>query len=458
MRALWFALTLTFFGTTSAHAQCCPGYTAASVCNGVTLTKSRWCIQNDVPNAQNALPKAFCNYGDKVVATLEEVFNIEAKEIVEYELDSKTGGAHTGTACSNLGVGVAYDAFSGSAYGANGFWGYVLSLHESINVWTGLASGGWPTDWWADHQSAFPNMIDFHAMSKIGTDNADANLTKAAAAQKKRFYPGGDTADAKVVALDNVFGIMPGGDGFAGFSKMFRLLTNDGIKWDGLGVENPDVKRSEYVVAYMSLAAGQSVLDMLKGPGDNGGGNICNGTADGTAGDKPYTCSQDKVDAIATAHCSAIANGKKTADVDALKSGKYAQVASASCVSGCPSECGCDDAGQCVPSWLARVAPPRDAGTGATIDAGLATLDGGSSVNVRDGGTPAGHDAGGTSRDAGAGSASGESDDDDDGPVPRDRDDGCGCQTMTPAAHLRGLASALGFALLLVLRNRRRRS
>jgi hypothetical protein len=354
---------------TNAQAQCCPGYTLATSCAGANLTKSRWCIQSTAPTGQAALPAAFCTYGDKVVTTLEMLFNIPAKSVFEYELDTQTGGAHTGTACG-YGDGVAYDAFVGTAYGATGFWGYLLSLHEAINVWTGMASSGWPTDWWADHQSAFPNLMDFHVMNTIGVANNDQNLIKAAAAQKKRFYPGGDSADAKVVALDNVFALMPGGDGYAGFSHMFAMQTGDGVKWDSLGVPNPDVKRSEYVVAYMSLAAGQSVLKTLQGPGANGGGNICNNTPDGTAADKPYTCSAANVDAIATAHCSVAANGKKTADLQALRSGNYATVPAGPCGATCPGECACDGANHCVAAWLGKVAPsdggaPDSGGTGA---------------------------------------------------------------------------------------------
>ena len=353
----------------AARAQCCPGYTLATACANTTLTKSRWCIQNTAPGGQAALPAAFCSYGDKVVMTLETLFNIPAKSTFEFELDTATGGAHTGTGCANLGDGVAYDAFAGSAYGATGFWGYLLSMHEAINDWTGMASSGWPTDWWADHQSAFPNLMDFHIMNTIGVENNDPNLVKAAAAQKKRFYPNGDSADAKVVALDNVFMLMPGGDGYAGFSHMFALQTADGVKWDGLGVPNPDVKRSEYVAAYMSLAAGQSVLKTLQGPGANGGGNICNGTPDGTTDDKPYTCASANVDAIATAHCAANANGKKTADMLALRGGDYASVPSGPCGATCPSECACDAQSHCVAPWLGTK-PASDGGTSGAGTAG----------------------------------------------------------------------------------------
>jgi hypothetical protein len=80
--------------TSIARAQCCPGYNLATACAGQTLTKS------------------FCAYGDKVISTLEEVFNIPAPSTFEFELDTQTGGAHTGTACQNLGDGVAFDAFA----------------------------------------------------------------------------------------------------------------------------------------------------------------------------------------------------------------------------------------------------------------------------------------------------------------------------------------------------------
>src|SRR5258706_13674478 len=133
------AFAILLLPAANARAQCCAGYALATACSGVTLTKSRWCIQSTVPTGQSALPQAFCSYGDKVVTTLETVFNIKAPSTFEYELDTQTGGAHTGTGCGALGDGVAYDAFVGSAYGATGFWGYLLSLHEAINDWTGMS-------------------------------------------------------------------------------------------------------------------------------------------------------------------------------------------------------------------------------------------------------------------------------------------------------------------------------
>jgi len=445
----------------AAKAQCCPGYSLATACSGVTLTKSRWCIEDTVPTGQAALTTEFCAYGDKVIGTLEEVFNIPAPEVFEFQLDAQTGGAHTGTSCNHLGDGVAYDGFSGSAYGAKGFWGYLLALHEAINDWTGMSSPGWPTDWWADHQSAFPNLMDFHVMDKIGVENNDQNLIKAAAAQKKRFYPGGDSADPKVVALDNVFAAMPNGDGYAGFSQMFKLQSADGVRWDNLGVPNPDVKRSEYVVAYMSLAARQNVLSILQGPGANGGGAICNNTPDGTANDKPYTCDAVHIETIATAHCAIAANGKPQADLMKLKGGNYTNIPSGPCGATCPVECGCDASDHCVASWLGANGAAGAGGQGgsggraANAGAGGASAGAGGRAGVagrggagRGGAGGAGGNAGaasaGRSGSGGAAAVSGSAGNPSgsggasgasvvaDGGTDADRDDeGCGCRTLS---------------------------
>src|SRR5262245_19165850 len=106
-RARWAVGLMTLGATVTlsrgAAAQCCPGYSLATACADVELTKARWCIEDTVPSGQAALPREFCAYGDKVISTLERTFNIPANGVFEFELDAKTGGAHTGTACSNPG-------------------------------------------------------------------------------------------------------------------------------------------------------------------------------------------------------------------------------------------------------------------------------------------------------------------------------------------------------------------
>lgn len=119
-----------------AHAQCCTGFTQQ--CAG---TKSMWCVQNGAP--AGTLPQAFCPYGDQVVSELETLFDIQAPKTFEFDvLWPPTGGAQTPTACGTFGNAVTGDAFTGSAYNVTGFWGYLLSLHEAINQWTGLSTPG----------------------------------------------------------------------------------------------------------------------------------------------------------------------------------------------------------------------------------------------------------------------------------------------------------------------------
>jgi hypothetical protein len=412
-----FAFMLTIADL--ADAQCCPDYTPSTSCTN--LTKTRWCIANDAPNGFGTatLPEAFCSYGEQVVSTLEMVFNIEAPKTFEFDLmtcessggnnckpGQSTGYAQTPTSCGTFGNAVTYDAFTGNAYDTQYFWGYLLSLHEAINQWTGLASGGWPTDWWADHQSAFPNLMDFHIMNLVGTNTQDQNLLTGAAAQKTRFYPGGDSADPKVVALDNVYRMMPDMNGLAGFSKVFSLATDDKISWGNVG-PNPSQKLSEYVIAYMALVVGKAggqVLKTVQGPSANGGGNICDGTSDGQ-GDPTYMCSEADVDAIATAHCALAANGRPTSDSTAYGMGNFDSVTMGPCGANCPAECGCDTSTMnCVAPWLGTTS-----GTGSSSGSGGAASGGtgASSGSTGTSGASAGASGSSTSTSGGAGAGSG---------------------------------------------------
>ena len=412
-----FAIMLTV--AEIADAQCCPDYTPSTSCTN--LTKTRWCIANDAPNGFGTatLPEVFCAYGEQVVSTLEMVFNIEAPKTFEFDLmtcessggksckpGQSTGYAQTPTSCGTFGNAVTYDAFTGNAYATQYFWGYLLSLHEAINQWTGLASGGWPTDWWADHQSAFPNLMDFHIMSLVGMNTQDQNLLTGAAAQKARFYPGGDSADSKVVALDNVYGMMPDMNGLAGFSKVFSLVTADKISLGDVG-SNPSQKLSEYVIAYMGLAVGKDggqVLKTVQGPSAHGGGNICNGTSDGQ-GDPTYMCSEADIDSIATAHCALAANGRPTSDSTAFGMGNFNGVTMGPCGASCPAECGCDTSSMnCVAPWLGTTSGP-----GSTSDSGGVAFGGTgtSSGSTATSGASAGASGSPTSTSGGTGAGSG---------------------------------------------------
>jgi MYXO-CTERM domain-containing protein len=467
--AVAFLATSTF--ALHAHgATCCPGFTQQ--CAG---TKSVWCVQNGAP--AGTLPQAFCAYGDHVVDELETLFNIKAPSTFEFDVEwPSNGGAHTGTDCSTFGDGVTGDAFKGDAYGATGFWGYLLALHEAINDWTGMSTPGWPTDYWADHVSAFPNEMDWRIMGTLGASLGDPNLSAASVGQKARFWPGGDSEDSRVQMFDAMFMLPKMGNGYEGFSRIFSWIQGDGISLDDVssGGANPDQRRSEYVAAYLSLGAGQSVLSIMQTPASGYAADktwpVCAGKWDGVSGDPnpSYTCSESNIDAIATAHCSIAANGKPAADLKSLQSGDYAAVKSGQCGAACPSECGCKTStNECVAPWLAD-APPNDAGAppkdaGGSSGGGSGSSSSGSSGSSSGSGgsgssSGAGHDGGGIGPGAdggGTGSSSGLSD--TGGPS---SSSGCGCTTpgrSGDGSQLPELLAGGALAAVALVRMRRRR-
>lgn len=337
--------------------------------------KSVWCVENALTAKYGAFPHAFFSYGDAVVDELSLTFAVPPEGVYTFEASVPTGGAHTGSECCGLGVTVTGDAFYNSGYGVKGYWGYLLSLHEMINDWTGQVTSGWPTDFWADHISAFPNSMDWHIMGTLGAKLSDANLSAASVAQKKRFYPGGDSADPRVVAFDQIFAL-PGYD-YAGFNRVFGFVKHDKLSWDGLGVANPDAKRTEYVIAYLSLGARTPVTKILQAA------HVGDGTVDGK-GDAPYVVSDANIDAIASAHCALVAAAAQGVDVgsaaSAFRSGNYAAVTVAGkCGAGCPAECGCkSSADRCVAPWLADAPSAPDAGDDGAVEDAATAPDAGS--------------------------------------------------------------------------------
>ena len=466
VHAIAAAFGLAFLPASDAYAQtvqCCSGFTQQ--CAG---TKSIWCVQNGAP--AGTLPQAFCPYGDEVVTELEALFNIQAPQTFEFDVEwPPTGGAQTPTACGTFGNAVTGDAFTGQGEGnITGFWGYLLSLHEAINQWTGLSSGGWPTDFWADHVSAFPNEMDWRIMGTLGAKLNDANLTASSPVQKARFWPGGDSEDSRVQMFDNMFILPNMGDGYDGFSRIFSYVQKDNVSWDAVATNgaNPDERRSEYVAAYLSLGTGQSVLPIMQNPGAgyNSGKSwpVCAGKWDGVSGDPgdpsaspattAYTCSESNIDAIATAHCSiaaaTAAGTDETADLKAFRAGNFGGVtAQGKCGAGCPSECGCKTSSDlCVAPWLADAL--ADGGAGTPGSSGGATDDGGAS----------GSSSGGTASGSGGSSSGGGSEGTGGTGATPAGSSGCGCSAIAAREEAGGsaLMTFAAFVGLAFVRARKR--
>ncbi len=319
-----------------------------------------WCVNPGIWASNQHDIEKFFPYGDKVILKLEELFAVVPTDLpYTIEVTEANGGAMTP---SNYGPGCAVtgDAFFNDFGGVQGYWGYLLVLHELINQWTGLVTGGWPTDWWADHRSPFPNSMDEQIMRTLGE-------TRAADAQHNRFAdPQSGDYDPEVVMFNEHFDAY----GFAGLRRAFQLIKNDGLSWGDLrdppayqdqtefGSGNPSKLLSNYVTAYLSLGAGADVTAKFLAR---------------TVGQKPpnwdhewqdTSPSSAEVTAIAGAHCAIGAAAKAGQNVSAarsaLRKGDFAGAtvaATSNCMQYCPSECACTGANECVAPWVSGATP-----------------------------------------------------------------------------------------------------
>jgi len=304
---------------------------------------TRWCVDRDFwsqPGNAQAISRFFA-YGDAVYSKLQTLFNIHPSEKFVYQALDVTGGAHTGSDFG-LGVSVTGDAF-GNTFNdpvtnapIQGFWGYLLTLHEAINDFTGIVSPGWPSDWWADHRSPFPNALDYYLLRDIGTERNDSTILASATAQHERFGDPNLTGFDPEVGLFETLYDQYGG--YAAFTNAFALVQQDGINWDTVDSHVlPSEILTEYVIAYLQLGirTTTNLTDSLF---------VANGVGSLDTGIGPYPVDASNVAAIATAHCSiraaAGAGRDVSAQLDALRTGDYQDaVATGGTEAACPAEC-----------------------------------------------------------------------------------------------------------------------
>jgi hypothetical protein len=317
-----------------------------------------WCVDQTIWSAnEKAIAPFFTNY-DFIVATLAAQFKINLPQPVELELTSSPAIAFC--ACTIFGsvMGLKMDASAFSSSFTNpktgvvvpGFWGWIAPLHESFNLLTGQVSGGWPTDWWADDISPFPNAMDIAVLKYLGNISSNQTLLNASAAQQERFYDMSQTMtyDPRVV----MFGSLTNSYGrFAGYARMFKLVQQDQLNWVMVAQDptytpdhNYSALLSEYVIAYLSMGFG-TTTDLTQTFVAAGIGSY------NQNGVMPYTVSSTAVRAIATAHCSIRAATGASAQLAALQAGNYASaLASGGSSATCPSECKWSN-NQCIAKW-----------------------------------------------------------------------------------------------------------
>jgi hypothetical protein len=322
----------------------------------VCVDPSFWAIPDNVAAISRLFP-----YFDAIIALDKSLFPVVTpKRPFVFKITAHGNGGSTGCGLSGNTRGEVFcNTVSGNLFTPiwknprsgrhiRGFWGYLFPLHESINVFTGLLSPGWPTDWWADHRSPFPNAMDAELMRWIADNNpslaADIrrDLRLSSDAQRERFAdPSHSGYDSEVVMFMDFFKEF---GGFAAFTRTFQLAINqDGLRWPAVsknhnftGDDNHSQNLSEYVIAYLHLgfATDRNLTSVFRSAGV--------GTMDGKI--PSYEVDAANVKAIADAHCSirAAANAgvKIDHELSALRKGNFQHaLATGGTSASCPSEC-----------------------------------------------------------------------------------------------------------------------
>jgi len=177
-----------------------------------------------------------------------------------------------------VGAGVIDDAFFTTMHGIKGFRAYQLINQETVNLLNALVvSAGWPVDWWANHRSPFPAMVSveveralvpevsFHSEmwfhnppSKSPPDKLPPELHQIWAKETK--------AVEEEQRLYSMFKDLKDMYGWIMFRKMFTMMRDDGIDLQRIG-ENPSTILTSYVTAYLTLGAGEDILDYFHAGG-----------------------------------------------------------------------------------------------------------------------------------------------------------------------------------------------
>jgi hypothetical protein len=215
-----------------------------------------WIARQDQYDAHKADIEALYDYADAAFDKLCDDWGLKPPRN-QYALLvwDKTGGgfaagdigeAHQVTGTATPGIGVSFDAFSGTANGIKAYWAHILMTHEMVNLFTGqVVSGGWPVDWWANHRSPFPLFTAIQIESALVPEMA--------------IYHAKDGMHDPLVVM---FIHLKDQYGWHMFQKAFSAAIADGIKWDRIG-KNPSPLLTAYVAAYLQIGAPEDISAIL---------------------------------------------------------------------------------------------------------------------------------------------------------------------------------------------------
>jgi hypothetical protein len=122
-------------------------------------------------------------------------------------------------------------------------WVRGVVIGEVVNGVTGAVSSEWPRDWWADTAWYFPGFVTVDVLKEVLPEHA----TKWETDEKYPTYP-----------VYMLYKALLGEQGWPLYQRLFQMVKDDKMDWTKIGA-NPSAIKTNYVVAYLSLAAKQNL-------------------------------------------------------------------------------------------------------------------------------------------------------------------------------------------------------
>jgi hypothetical protein len=128
-------------------------------------------------------------------------------------------------------------------------WIKGVVIGECVNVATGSVTGDWPVDWWVDGVWYFPGFVVVDVL-KEAADTASAKKWET-----DEHYP--------TYPVYNTFNALLKEFGWVYYQNFFDMIKADTMSWAKIGA-NPSTIKTDYVIAYLSLAAGRNLGPTFK--------------------------------------------------------------------------------------------------------------------------------------------------------------------------------------------------
>ena len=128
-------------------------------------------------------------------------------------------------------------------------WIKGVVIGECVNVATGSVTGDWPVDWWVDGVWYFPGFVVVDVL-KEAADTASAKKWET-----DEHYP--------TYPVYNTFNALLKEFGWTYYQNFFDMIKADTMNWAKIGA-NPSTIKTDYVIAYLSLAAGRDLGPTFK--------------------------------------------------------------------------------------------------------------------------------------------------------------------------------------------------